>query len=86
MSRRGEVDIVPLREAFERSGLTITQVAVRLGWTRANGSADGTRVAKTLGIAPTYSHGYRYFQQTTSYELGVALCRALEAWPVDVGV
>jgi hypothetical protein len=81
-----EVDVAPLREAFERSGMTASEVAIRLGWFRANGDPDGTKVRKKLGIVASYSHGRHYHQRTMSYENGVAFVRALEIAPVDVGV
>lgn len=73
----GEIDIAPIREAFERSGLTLTEVARRLGWTRP----DQPRIGRALG----YHRDHGRLRQQVTYETAVQLCRAIGIDPVDVG-
>jgi hypothetical protein len=79
-----EVETAKLRIAFEKSGLTKTQLAKRLGWHKA----DMNRVNKALGYKPDYTRGTKRkkVRQTTSYYMAVRLCRAMNALPYDCGV
>jgi hypothetical protein len=74
----GEYDIEPFREAFERSGLTITEVARRLGWTRP----DQDRAGKALGLHR--DHGT--YHSKLCYSTAMELCKALGVDPIDVGM
>jgi hypothetical protein len=51
--RADHVPVGPLREAFDRSGVGATELARQLGWFDHRGFADGQRVRRVLGIAPT---------------------------------
>jgi hypothetical protein len=77
-----EVPIAPLREAFERSGLTAGDVARRLGWMRP----DHKRVQRQLGIAPTsrQSNSNPYYIESTSYARALELAEAIGVSPVEV--
>lgn len=48
----------PLQAAFERSGRTAAEVARDLGWRRRDGTADGQRVLRALGLEARYGKGY----------------------------
>jgi len=89
--RPDEVPVGPLREAFERSGLSTNEVARRAGWLRhyvaRNGRVrkmgDSTRVRRGLGLVATQGGWVRTH---LTYDEAVALARALDVDPVDVGV
>lgn len=86
--RRCEVSIAPLREAFERTGLTATEVARSLNWYDHRGRADGQRVKRALGILPSAMGrgcGSKCIR-STSYERAVKLADAIGIDPVDVGL
>jgi hypothetical protein len=74
----GEYDLRPFREAFERSGLSITEVARRLDWT----CPDQDRAGRTLGLHR--DHGK--YRQRLCHHTALALCKALDIDPVDVGL
>jgi hypothetical protein len=84
------VPVAPFRETFirlERRGLVSrSSLALQLGWIRrASGSGvglvgDAGKVNRVLGLKSSEP------QTTMRYETGVALCRALDIDPVDVGV
>lgn len=81
-----EIPVAPLREAFERSGLSASEVARRLGWTRT--VPDSGRVLRQLGLYPTHNghgHGYRT-RETMSDDRAAELARVLGVDPVDVGL
>lgn len=85
------IDVTPLREAFERSGRSLSDVAYELGWTQrwADGHtvANTSKVARTLGMMmQANGKGTRYMQRTVSYDMAVRLVRAIDCDPVDVGV
>lgn len=78
----------PFVEAYERSGLPPSEVAKRLGWINSGtGMGDSTRVLRALGLRPDgRNRPTRLRNGYMDYELGVKLCRALDADPVDLGV
>lgn len=83
-----EVSVVPLREAFERSGLSAADVARALDWRDHRGHADGRRVKRALGISPVdfgHDYGFRLIR-STSYERALRLAYAIGVDPVDVGL
>lgn len=84
------IDVAPLREAFEASGLTPSTVARRLGWMKYSGHTDPdvTRLRRALGIAPVIAArtGARYTNQRIGYDLALLIARALNIDPVDVGL
>jgi hypothetical protein len=81
-----EIPIAPLREAFERSGLTAAEVARRLDWYDHHGRPDGHRVRRALGMRPVgFGKGYgNKCIKTTSYERAVMLAEAIGVLPIDV--
>jgi hypothetical protein len=82
MTTRAEVPVAQLREAFERSGLSKGELARRLGWF----AADTYRVGRALGIYRRHNNGPAKRQEFTSYENALALCRAMNCDPVDLGL
>lgn len=80
------VPVAPLREAFLRSPLSRTELALALGWEH-NGRPDGTRVERALGLVPTpvspKDGGGSNIRQSVKYKTAVAICRALGLAPVD---
>ena len=74
------VPVAPLREAFHRSGLSLYEVAVRLGWTRP----DGQRVGRALGLHARMNRGRRCRQNRVDYRTAAQLCEAIGVDPVDV--
>ena len=69
------IPVGPFQDAFRRSGLSASELALRLGWTRTvywrhrNGRTvrrvtpvrrgDASRVLRRLGLSPYWSHGQR---------------------------
>lgn len=85
---RFEIPVAPLREAFERSGLTAAEVARVLDWRDPRGRIDGRRVKRALGIVPVaMGRGYGpKCVRSTSYERALKLADAIGVDPVDVGL
>lgn len=88
----GDVPVAPLRDAFERSGITSIELAKRLGWFTGGNDPkpDGSRVVRTLGIKPS-GKGSKPVTRSledkmVSYDNAVLLADALGLDPVDVGV
>jgi hypothetical protein len=79
-------DVTTLREAFESSGLTSYEVALRMGWFDGN-VPDSNRVNRALGLAPySPSHGYPMRLRTrTTPALACALLDAMGLIPAEVG-
>lgn len=74
-------------------GLTLNDVAMRLGWTRGGTDTrpDASRVEKTLGLRPERSGRGGHVSATrkrvtVSYELAVQLAAALDLDPYEAGV
>jgi hypothetical protein len=76
------VAVDPIREAFERSGVSADEVARQLGWMRP----DGTRVRRQLGLITTYDGRGRRVQQTIGRERALEIAEVLGVDPVDVGL
>lgn len=84
--------VVPIRDAFYRSGRTLSEVANELGWTkqvRGYISADTSRLARKLAIMSF--HGGTLdddsaSRRTLRYADAVSIVRAMDADPVDCGV
>lgn len=75
------------------SGMTASEVADRMGWTRPGWKAssrapDGPRVTRVLGLRDGSSRhvGGSKRQTHTRYETAVALAEAMGLDPVDVGI
>jgi hypothetical protein len=86
--RVGQVPNAELREAFERSGLTPAEVAVRLGWVMPDGRGDGRRVLRKLGLLGSHRNreGRARVQRSTRADIAVAIADALGYAPVDLGL
>jgi hypothetical protein len=90
-SGRGTVPVQPFQEAFLGSGLTPTEVALRLGWTRVNRDKrypDGDRVKKALGLRP-YQVGRgrgAKLKERLHEDTALEFCRALRLDPWEVGI
>jgi hypothetical protein len=95
------VPLAPLQEAFAQSGLSATALATRLGWMRdkcgklrVDGTygpsrtiGDNRQVMRKLGLRDHVSGDRRRFRATTiEYGDALAVCRALNLDPVDVGL
>lgn len=78
MTPRPPVPVGPLREAFVRSGLTYAEVARRMGCNEA-------WVGRTLGSRSVPYPPFRS-PRGVEYKTAVALCRAMNLDPVDVGL
>jgi hypothetical protein len=74
----GEIDVRPFREAFEQSGLSLSEIARRCGWTRV----DQPRAGRALG----FHRDHGEYRQRLRYETAVALMEALDLDPIDVGL
>lgn len=85
LNNRPEVPVEPLREAFERSGLTKGELARRLGMMKPN--VD--QVNRLLGYRPDSDSRGKLRprpRQQTSYAIALTVCEVLGVDPVDVGV
>jgi hypothetical protein len=84
------VDVAPLREAFLKSGLTLSDVALAAGWIQKHRGkregGDSSRAARYLGLKPWTTRGNRSFRSHVSYETAVVLARAMNVDPIDVGI
>lgn len=79
-----KVDNAPLRQAYEDSALSVTEVAERCGWLQ-RGTADTSRVKRVLGIAPESSNGRRYFRREVRSDTAALVAGALGLDPWEVG-
>jgi hypothetical protein len=78
-----QVDVGPLRDAFERSGMSTTELAARLGWVKP----DSNRVTKALGITPYHlGNGHKGLRGHIGHRMATELARAMDVDPVDVGL
>ncbi len=70
----------PLREAFQRSELTLSDVCTRLGWFKSNGGQETSRLSRNLGMAPnTLAHSdWRGTTATMDLRRGIEIARALD--------
>lgn len=77
------VPVAPIREAFERSGMTCNALALAAGF-------DESHVARILGgrVHYVYRNGRRVPCQRyhVSYDGAVRLIRAMNLDPVDLGL
>ncbi len=85
------VPVAPLREAFERNGLTSSHVARELGWYEATPKKvrlDTGRVRRTLGLKAeqTRAGRGRSTRQHVRYATALELARAMGVDPRDVGL
>jgi hypothetical protein len=91
--RRGQMANIPFREAYERSGLSLSEVARRMGWMRSvsrrpqDRVGDSSRVGRVLGLrreTPSTRNGGGAYRKYVRYSTAEALCRALDLDPLDV--
>jgi hypothetical protein len=85
------VDVAPLREAFEQSGLTLSEVCRRLGWycskvKRPGTGPDTSRLRRTLGMQPHSSSYGPYVNRRIGYDLAARIAEAIGVDPVEVGL
>lgn len=78
------IPVGPVREAVERSGVSLRELARRLDWWRP----DDLRVARRLGRLTTNSGhgGGRYYAKTIDCETALSIVDAVGADPVDLGL
>jgi plasmid maintenance system antidote protein VapI len=76
-----EIPVANILEAFQRSGLSKSELARRMGWMRCK--PDIHRVSAVLGQE---SDGAGYLRRRLSYDLAVRLVKAMGASPFDAGV
>lgn len=76
-----EVSVEKLRSAFERSGLSKSEVARRMGWTRIK--ADIHRVSALLGQEPD---GAGRVRKRVTYKTALRFCKAIDADPFECDV
>jgi hypothetical protein len=84
---RALIDVAPFREAFEASGVTAYQVALRMGWFEG-GAVDSYRVRQTLGLVP-YNPGHGYPLRHRAYvtpAIALRLVDAMGLLPAEVGL
>lgn len=82
---KGRVPVEPFREAFERSDMSATEVALRAGWT-SRGRPEGGRVTRHLGLRPYRCRDRWLLVELLAPPTAERLCRALDLDPVDVGL
>ncbi len=93
------VPLEPFRQAFQRSGLTAGQVAVRMGYVRAREKrgdeyGDATRILRLLNVvrqSNTVKNGKHYggtfkHDDMIRYDVACRLAKALGVDPVDMGI
>jgi hypothetical protein len=87
------VDVAPLREAFQRSGLSACEVARRMGWIRTRRFdgrrlPDQSRVVRYLGLREYQpGHGYENrFRARMREDVAERFARALDVDPFEVGL
>jgi hypothetical protein len=82
--RPGKVPVAPLREAFGWSPLTAADVARDLGWWDSSGSADASRVKRTLGINLDSAHGHRSRRTMIDAETARLIAEAIGVSPWSI--
>lgn len=76
------VSVEVLQQARQDSGLSITELARRMGWIRT--TPDSSRMRKQLGLADQAA-GRRPIKSVT-YERAIAMLEAMGFDPVDYGL
>jgi hypothetical protein len=83
---RTHVELAPIREAFESSGLTVGEFARRMGMVRVQPNVDQAR--RALGLRPDSNSrdGRRGKpREFVSVDMATRMADALELAPVDLG-
>lgn len=90
--RRERVSTLPFRVLFlhlsddgRERPLTRSLAAERVGWS-AGGRPDTSRLLRRFGLADDSDRGGRRRQRSVGYRTGVALCRAIDLDPVELGL
>lgn len=94
LTNTDRVPVAPLAEAVARmqdeQELSLSEICRNLGWVKANGKADTTRLQRRLGRMSCMStHNgkmYRGIQRTINYDLASQIAKAAGIDPVDVGL
>jgi hypothetical protein len=80
------VAVDPLRTAFERSGLSASEVCRRLEWCGQRNKPDTTRLKRALGMKPSSSRGHRSWARVISIDRAALIADALDVDPWEVGL
>lgn len=78
----GMCPVAPLREAFERSGMTTGELARALGWVGSNGSTDSGRVKRALGMTTNKGRAIEHIRS----ERASVLAEAIGVAPHEIGL
>jgi DNA-binding Lrp family transcriptional regulator len=86
-ANRHRFPVGPLREAFERSGKSTSDVARGMGWFKPNGDTQEGNVTAVLGLraVPTRK-GCRYVRKTVDIDTAERLAKAIGVDPWEVGL
>jgi hypothetical protein len=93
--RRRRVSTLPFQVLFEHRSnaaretpITAALAAERIGYRMADGRSDTQRLLRRFGLADHRDGrgGRNRWQRSVRYETGVALCRAVEIDPVELGL
>jgi hypothetical protein len=80
------VDSTPLRDAFERSGLSASELCVRLNWRQRCGKPDTSRLKRALGLMPMWSGGRAACSARIGLDRAALIADALNLDPREVGL
>lgn len=91
LGARSGIDNKPLCEAFERSGLSACELALRLGYTRLKAGrwvlGDSAPVRRALGLRRVILRGERLPRQRfMQRKTALRYAKALGLDPVDIGL
>lgn len=80
----GDIPTQILREALERSGMTVVELARALDWNDNRGFPDTHRLRRQLGLSwQQDGRGYRTYRRTVNYQRAVEIIQAMGFDPVD---
>lgn len=80
------VDNAPLREAWEKSGVSLCELAQWLGYARGS-HGDEAPVRRALGLKTTRSRGFLLAPQSKMlHSTALRYAEALSLDPIDVGL
>lgn len=88
------IDVAPLREAVKNSGMSMTGIALEVGFSRtmkgrATRTGDMSRLKRALGITPETVTGHKrapYYNKNISYDLAMKIATIIDVDPIDVGL
>lgn len=72
-----------IRSALQSSGLSLSLICRRLGWVSREGKAETAKLSRVVGLTPQTSG---YTNRNMHYDNAVAIARALDRDPVDLGL